>query len=129
MPSGNPNIAEAGKSTRWKKGQKPVGSGKPKGSKHINTWIQELLEDEEFTATIRDGMEIKEFKGAPVKAMILAQVRLAMNGDTKAFDSLAKYGWSQRSEVEQSGEIMHKYEDMDDEQLEQLIKSRKDTVA
>lgn len=100
MPSGNPKIAEAGKKTRWKKGERPAGAGKPKGSKHINTWIQELLEDEDFVTQIRDGYELKEYKGAPLKAMILAQVKLAVNGDTKAFDALAKYGWTKKIETD-----------------------------
>jgi hypothetical protein len=98
MPSGNPKIAEAGKATRWKKGVRPAKAGKPKGSKHINTWVQELVEDESFKMLIREGLELKEFKGAPIKAMILAQVRLAVNGDTNAFNALTKAGWTQKTE-------------------------------
>ena len=78
----------------------PRRGRKPKGAKHINTYIQELLADPEFTAKIRIGYEIKEFKGAPVKAIIQAQMIKAIEGDTKAFDSLAKYGWNPRQEID-----------------------------
>lgn len=129
MPTGNPNIAEAGKNTRWQKGQRPVGAGKPKGAKHINTWVQELMEDPEFTATIQEGMKIVEFKGAPIKAIVKAQMVKALCGDTKAYDALVRSGWSQRSEVENSGEVVHKYEDLDDEQLEAALKARNDRAV
>lgn len=49
---------------------------------------------------VREGMEIKEYKGAPMKAMIQAQIRLAINGDSKAFDVLGKYGWGVKQEVD-----------------------------
>lgn len=80
------------------------GAGK-KGSKHISTWIQEMLNDEEFTATIRDGIQLKEYKGAPLKAIIGAQLNMAVNGDQKAFDLLSKYGWGIKTQVEHSGGI------------------------
>lgn len=38
-----------------------------------------------------------------------------------------RYG--ERLEIDGKQEITHKYEEMDDDQLEQLIKSRKDTVS
>lgn len=91
---------EMGKATRFKPGQSGNPGGRPKGSKHINVWIQELLEDEDFEATIQEGYKIVEFKGAPIKAIVKAQMVKAMNGDTKAFDSLAKYGWAAKSEVD-----------------------------
>lgn len=80
------------------------GGAAKKGSKHISTWIQELMEDEEFEATIQQGLKIVEYKGAPIKAIIKAQMQKAINGDTKAFDSLGRYGWSQKIENEHSGE-------------------------
>jgi hypothetical protein len=103
MASGNPKIAEAGKNTRFKKGQSGNPTGMPKGIKHISTWIQELMEDEEFESTIQQGLKIVEYKGAPIKAIIQAQMQKAINGDTKAFDSLGRYGWSQKIETENSG--------------------------
>lgn len=104
MASGNPKIAEAGAKTRFKKGQSGNPAGLPKGTKHLSTYIQELMEDEEFEATIQQGLRIVEYKGMPIKAIIMAQMTKAINGDTKAFDSLGKYGWSQKIEQENTGE-------------------------
>jgi hypothetical protein len=103
-----------------KAGQK--GGSNKKGSKHINTWIQELLQDEDFAAKIRIGYEIQDFKGAPIQAIIKAQMIKAVEGDTKAFDSLAKYGWSQKIETDitSGGEKI----DFNASQAEQLIRAR-----
>lgn len=82
---------------------KPGVSGNPKGlkpgTKHINTWIQELLSDEEFEADVLDSKKgLVEFKGAPIKAIVLAQRHKAVNGDLKAAELLMKYGWTQKIE-------------------------------
>lgn len=82
----------------------PRRINKPKGSKHLATWIQELMNDESFKANVQQGLHIVEYKGAPIKAIIQAQIRLAMNGDTKAFDALAKYGWKQELDITSGGE-------------------------
>lgn len=105
MPSGNPNIKKAGEKTRWKPGQTGNPSGPKPGYKHINTWVQEMLEDPDFEAWVSDPKEgIKKFEGAPIKAIIKAQIIKAVNGDTKAYDSLHKSGYSQKIEQENSGE-------------------------
>lgn len=82
-----------------------IGGRNKKGSKHLSTWIQELLHDEEFEATVREGLKIVEFKGAPIKAIVKAQMIKAMNGDTKAFDALGKYGYGTKQEIEHSGSL------------------------
>jgi hypothetical protein len=75
-------------------GQSGNPAGKPKGAIHLSTHIQNLLNDDDFTAWIQDPRTgIKEFKGAPVKAMISALIVRAVNGDVKAFDVLAKHGY------------------------------------
>ena len=79
--------------TRFKPGQSGNLAGPKPGYKHLSTWIQELLNDESFVAQIQEGYKVTEYKGAPIKAIVKAQMRLAMNGDTKAFDALAKYGY------------------------------------
>jgi hypothetical protein len=77
------------------------GGANKKGSKHLTTWIQELLEDEEFEADLIDSKKgLIEFKGAPIKAIIMAQRHKAVNGDQKATDLLMKYGWSTKQEVD-----------------------------
>jgi len=45
------------------------------------------------------------------------------------FNLKNNYGWKDKTEVESSGEITHKHEDLDDEQLERAIKARKDRIA
>lgn len=92
----------------FKPGYDERRGSKPKGSKHINTWVQELLHDEEFEAWVSDPRTgIKEFKGAPITAIIKAQIIKAVNGDTKAYDSLVKSGWVQKQEIDQqiSGQL------------------------
>lgn len=76
------------------------GGHAKKGKKHISTWIQDLLEDEEFTATIQEGYKVVEYKGAPIKAIVRAQAVKALNGDSKAFDMLGKYGWGVKNETD-----------------------------
>lgn len=77
------------------------GGTNKKGSKHINTWIQELLEDEDFEADLIDSKKgLVEFKGAPLKAIIMAQRHKAVQGDQKAADLLFKYGWPAKSETD-----------------------------
>lgn len=39
------------------------------------------------------------------------------------------HGYTDRQDLNTQGEVTHKYEDIDDEQLEKLIKSRQDKVA
>jgi hypothetical protein len=74
----------------WKPGQSGNPAGKPKGTKHLSTWIREMLEDDSFTAKLASG---KTAKGAPVKAIIQSLAVKALEGDMKAFDLLAKYGY------------------------------------
>lgn len=92
------------KATQFKPGESGNPAGKPKGTKHINTVVQELLNDDEFNAMILEGLQVKEYKGAPLPAIVKAQIIKAINGDTKAYDSLVKSGWPAKSEVENSGE-------------------------
>lgn len=102
----NPKIAEAGEQTRWKPGQSGNPAGKPKGSKHISTWIQELLNDEDFTLDNFMGQG-KAFKGAPIAAIMAVAVSNALQGDHKWAEWLAKYGYGQKYEVDQnvSGDV------------------------
>lgn len=83
-----------------------IGGRNKKGSKHINTWIQDLLEDESFEANILDPkVGYKEYKGAPIKAIVQVATIKAVNGDAKMMDWLAKYGWSQKQEIEHTGVV------------------------
>jgi hypothetical protein len=100
MPN-NPNATDNLKS--WKPGQSGNPAGKPKGTKHLSTWIQNLLNDEEFEANILDSkVGVIEYKGAPIKAIVMVALRKAAAGDEKAREWLAKYGYGQKFEVDQN---------------------------
>jgi hypothetical protein len=92
--------------TPFQPGQSGNPAGKPKGTKHISTWIQELLHDEEFTL---DNFNFggKQFKGAPIKAITTVAVMQALQGDEKWANWLAKYGYSEKKTVEHTGTIKH----------------------
>jgi len=108
--------------TPWQPGQSGNPAGKPKGYKHISTWIQEMLNDEEFTTwlpDVRDGF--KEYKGAPIKAIVRTATIKAASGDKDSREWLAKYGYGQKLEVEHSGEISTA-KTLTDEELNARIK-------
>lgn len=75
-------MPNSGNLTPRKPGQSGNINGKPKGAKNLSTVINELLNDSFFAANIRQGYTIK--------ALVHAQILLAINGDQKAFELLAK---------------------------------------
>lgn len=77
--------------TQWLPGQSGNPAGKPKGVKHLSTWIQEVMEDETFEQKLTDGII---FKGVPAKAIVTCLIIKALSGDMKAFDLIGKYGYS-----------------------------------
>lgn len=82
------------------KGDDPRRGSKPKGAIHLSTHIQNLLNDEEFETLLADPREgWKTYKGTPMKAILNVMALKAMNGDTKAFDALAKYGYGQKLQL------------------------------
>lgn len=90
----NPNAVPP-EETKWKPGQSGNPSGPKPGYKHISTWIQELLNDEEFeyTAIAGTGGNRLTFKGAPLKAIVGVAVHKAIGGDPKWAEWLAKHGY------------------------------------
>lgn len=77
----------------WKAGQSGNPNGAPKG-KHISTWIQEMLNDEEFERLVPDKIEgYRLEKDAPIKAIIKTGILRAEAGDQRWADWIAKYGW------------------------------------
>lgn len=90
------------KDTQFKPGESGNPSGAAKGSKHLSTWIKELLDDEEFTLADFRG---SEYKGAPIKAIVQVAMYKAVEGDKDAREWLAKYGYGNKLEIEHSGEI------------------------
>jgi hypothetical protein len=96
---------QIGAATQFKPGQSGNPAGTKPGTVHISTHIQRLMEDEDFEANILDPkIGIREYKGAPVRAVLQVALTKAINGDLKATDLLMKYGWSQKIETEHSGE-------------------------
>lgn len=90
-----------------KKGEIRNPKGKPKGTKHISTWIQEMLGDEEFETVLVDAQKgAIKYKGAPLKAIIKVAMHKAIHDKDKGqqwAEWLAKYGWGNK--------IVHDFED------------------
>lgn len=85
----------------FKPGQSGNPKGVPKGTKHISTWIQEMLNDEEFETTLLDAKKQEiTFKGAPLKAIILTAQRKAVGGDHQWAEWLAKHGYGNKLIIE-----------------------------
>lgn len=119
MPVGNPNIREVSKGTQFKPGQSGNPSGPKPGYKHINTHIQELMNDEKFTIMIQEGYEVREYKGKPINALLQAQLRLALqskdeNIRIKATELLMKHGWSQKIEQDTKITLVNPIMKLDD---------------
>lgn len=80
----------------WQPGQSGNPAGKPKGTKHLSTRIQELLEDENFSKRLKNKSAIN---GAPLEEIISVLIVKAAEGDLRAFDLLAKYGYGTKFDV------------------------------
>lgn len=80
----------------WKPGQSGNPNGKPKGTKHLSTWIRELMEDESFEFQLKDGTLIKN---APVKAIVCTLLNKAIDGDLRAIDLIGKYGYGSKVDI------------------------------
>lgn len=57
------------------------------------------------------------------------ELSLRVRGSAGDIFGLKNFGWTDRSEVKTEGEVTHKYEDMDDEQLERALKARQDPAS
>src|SRR5690554_5537636 len=92
LKSGVPTTV--GEKTQFKKGQSGNPAGLPKGTIHLSTRIQNMMNDENFELLLPDSREgWKTFKGAPAEAIIKVALIKAASGDLKAADWLAKYGY------------------------------------
>lgn len=74
----------------WKKGQSGNPKGKPTGTLHVSHWIRKILDDDKFEYTLSNGAIVT---GPPIKAIINALVIKSLEGDVKAFELLARYGY------------------------------------
>lgn len=57
------------------------------------------------------------------------ELSLRQRGSAGDIFGLKNFGWKDRQEVETTGEVTHKYEDMSDEELEAALKARQDRTA
>lgn len=73
------------------------GGRNKKGSKHLSTYIQEALTDENFELKLKDGSILKEM---PIKAIIKTAVAKSVSGDTRAMEWLAKHGYGNLVRIE-----------------------------
>lgn len=87
---GKEQSPDIGKSTQWQPGQSGNPAGKKPGTKHISTYIAQMMEDDEFVQKLRDGSELQ---GAPIKAIIKTAIAQAVSGNKDAREWLAKYGY------------------------------------
>lgn len=75
---------------QWKPGQSGNPSGKPKGTKHRATIVKKWLDaEQDFINPITE--EIQSLTQEEI--MILAQIRKARAGDSKAFELLMEFGY------------------------------------
>lgn len=68
-----------------------------KGSKHLSSYIQEALTDENFELKLKDGSILKEM---PINAIIKTAVAKSVSGDTRAMEWLAKHGYGNLVRIE-----------------------------
>ncbi len=76
---------------QWKKGQSGNPSGQKKGTVHLSTQIQNMLNDPTFSFKDRGGNII--YEGAPVNAIIAVAIFKSMLGEKDAREWLAKHGY------------------------------------
>lgn len=80
-----------------KKGEIRNPKGKPKGTLHLSTHIQNALNDPEFELKLKDGSILKEM---PIKAIIKTAIAKSVSGDTRAMEWLAKHGYGEKLNIE-----------------------------
>jgi len=79
------------------------GGRAKKGSKHISTHIQEMLNDENFELKLKDGSILR---GRPMDAIIKTAIAKGVSGDMRAFDMLGKYGYGTNLDITSDGETI-----------------------
>lgn len=97
----------------FKPGQSGNPKGRPPGRLSLSTHIQNLMNDDKFEANILDSkLGVRQYKGAPVVAVVQVAIQKALNDKEKAIqymEWLAKYGYGANVEGNPE-EINIKYE-------------------
>jgi hypothetical protein len=117
--------------TQWSSGVSGNPAGAKPGSKHLSTWVQEMLNDESFEMLLGQGpyAVTEVYKGAPIRAIVKTAIVRAANGDIRWADWIAKYGFGTKIAV--SGQDppvpillgITKYGDMDPEAAPDVVQS------
>lgn len=112
------------KDTQFKPGKSGNPDGKPKGSRHLSTIIQELAEDIDWDkTTLKNKDELKEKYGKNgFKAVAYVALTKAMTGDVRAMDWLAKHGYGDKVDITSNGQTLG---DIDAARAEQLLRARR----
>lgn len=80
------------------------GGRAKKGSKHLSTHIQNMLNDDKFEAILLDSKKgTIEYKGAPIKAIIQVAIHKAIHDKDKGerwAEWLAKHGYGTKLNLE-----------------------------
>lgn len=107
-----------------KKGEIRNPNGKPKGTKHLSTIIQELANDIDWDkTTLKNKDELKEKYGKNgFKAVAYVALTKAMTGDVRAMDWLAKHGYGDKVDITSNGQTLG---DIDAARAEQLLRARR----
>lgn len=92
---------------KFKPGESGNPAGKPKGTKHLSTRIQEMLGDPKFTDKLRKIDGFSDADGAtPMEVIVGAAMVAAAKGDGKARDWLGKFGYGHQIDITSNGETI-----------------------
>lgn len=82
------------------------------------------MNDEEFEAYLVDARDgYKQYKGAPVKAIVRVAMMKALSGDKPWADWLANNGYGQKLDLTSKGESLSKTESLTDKELHERIEA------
>lgn len=80
-------------------------AGKPKGARHLSSVIQELMDDDDFELKLKNGQILK---GRPSRKLTEVMYGMAVSGNVKAAEWLAKHGYGTKQIVEFEGNPIEK---------------------
>lgn len=91
------------------KGEVRNPKGKPKGTKHLSTIIQELANNIDWDkTTLKNKDELKQKYGKNgFKAVAYVALTKAMTGDTRAMEWLAKHGYGTNIDITSGGDKLN----------------------
>lgn len=92
---------DIGKATQFQPGVSGNPAGKPPGTRSLSATIQEIMEDDDFEVELKGGAKLK---GRPSKKITEVMYKLALSGNTKAADWIAKYGYGTKLDLTSGGD-------------------------